>query len=591
MTTSPSPPAALGPLPFWTSFEAPGSGPAGAEDPAGSRRRGPKVPRQVLVSADRAGAGGEGRIGTVFAGDWEIKRRLGAGGMGEVFEALNRRDRRRYALKILAGAHAGRAGIVERFRHEFLALSRVQHAGVVRVFGSGCWEGEEWYSMELLRGTSLEERCKAGPLAGSEVVEIGIELCEALEALHAEAVIHRDLKPANVIVLAEPEGGRRVKLLDLGVAKLMPAFYAEGEAVTPPEGRIQTQAGMPLGTPGYMAPEVFMGASAAEGQDVFGLGVTLFRAATGRMPFTAARVGIEEAPRWSHELGRSMPVALEIVLRRALAVDPEARFRSMAEFRDELERVREEMEAENGVIRGEPRGSGEAQRRDATAPAAASEHRRGLGGLTVFFLGLVCGVALTLGVGRWRETEEAAEGPRAARVNQPSTPAAVADGVGPAPGSVNSAMREEPRPPGMPVAAAGAPGDTSATEDAGANEETRGEPPINQREEEAPTPTRSRSSRKVSTEREAAIAGWLAEHRGRVAGCLRSSSGAAAAVLVVEVNPAGEITEVALEGGSWPSMAVGCVRRALRGLKAPTSSGSTVHRLRLGSVGADAQGE
>ena len=554
-------------------------GPAGGEAPAGGRRRGPKVPGKLLFSAVRAGVGGEGRLGTVFAEDWEIKRRLGAGGMGEVFEALNRRDRRRYALKILAGAHAGRAGIVERFGHEFLALSRVQHPGIVRVFGSGCWEGEEWYSMELLRGTSLEERCKAGPLAGIEVVEIGIELCEALEALHAEGVIHRDLKPANVIVLAEPEGGRRVKLLDLGVAKLMPAFYAEGEAVTPPEGRIQTQAGMPLGTPGYMAPEVFKGASAAEGQDVFGLGVTLFRAATGRMPFTTARVGIEEAPRWSHELGRSMPVALEIVLRRALAVDPEARFRSMAEFHDELERVREEMEAENGVIRGERATSGGGARKSGVTPGAETAvsmkaRERGHGGPGFFFLGVLCGVVLTLGVGRWLGNEQAARGTKPEPVNQAWTPggAVVADLHGGATIEV---------PEGVSA---------SADDRTSAPSEDEPSRPVTTREEEAPTPTRGRSGGRRSNEREAAIAAWLAEHRGRLAGCLPSSS-TLSAEAVVTVNAAGEVSDVALEGGTWPSVSLACVRRALRGLKAPASAGSTVHRLRLAPASADAQGE
>ena len=581
MTTSPSPPAALGTLPFWTPFEAPESGPAGAEDPVGARRRGPKVPRQVLVSADRAGVGGEGRIGTVFAEDWEIKRRLGAGGMGEVFEALNRRDRRRYALKILAGAHAGRAGIVERFKHEFLALSRVQHAGIVRVFGSGCWEGEEWYSMELLRGTSLEERCKAGPLAGIETVEIGIELCEALEALHAEGVIHRDLTPANVIVLAEPEAGRRVKLLDLGVAKLMPAFYAEGEAVTPPEGRIQTQAGMPLGTPGYMAPEVFMGASAAEGQDVFGLGVTLFRAATGRMPFTAARVGIEEAPRWSHELGRPMPVALEIVLRRALAVDPEARFRSMAEFRDELERVREEMEAENGVIRGERVTSGGGARKSGETPGAETAasmraRERGRGGPGLFFLGVLCGVVLTLGVGRWLGDEEAAGWSGPGDVSGGSTSDG---GAGP--------TRAQEVPPSASVLESSSPtADGPAREAATADESST----TSKKEEEAPTPTRSRSSGRRSNEREAAIARWLGQHQKRLVGCLPLGPESATAEVVITVSAAGEVVEVALEGGAWPSMSLECVQRTMRGLKAPTGASSTVHRLRLDAASVGARG-
>ncbi len=331
MTTSPSPPAALGPLGLGTPFEPADRGDSGGEERgAGGRRGRARGPRAVLVSADRAGPTGEARVGTVFAEDWEIKRRLGSGGMGEVFEALYRRDRQRYALKILAGEHAGRPGMVERFRHEYLALTKMSHPGIVRAHFSGAWAGEEWYSMELLRGASLEEVCRRGPLGAGEVLEIGIELCEALEALHAQGVIHRDLKPANVIVLAERAGGRRVKLLDLGVAKLMPAFYADGEAATPPEARIQTQAGAPLGTPGYMAPEVFRGAAAAVGQDVFGLGVTLFRAATGRMPYADGRAGLEEEPRWSHKVGRSMVVGLELVLRGALAADPAVRFRSMA---------------------------------------------------------------------------------------------------------------------------------------------------------------------------------------------------------------------------------------------------------------------
>lgn len=592
MTTSPSPPAALGPLPFWTPFEAMAS--PGAEDPVGARRRGPKVPRQVLVSADRVGVGlsGEDRVGTVFAADWEIKRRLGAGGMGEVFEALNRRDRRRYALKILAGAHAGRAGIVERFRHEFLALSRVRHAGIVRAHSSGCWEGEEWYSMELLRGTSLEERCKAGPLAGGEVVEIGIELCEALAALHAEGVIHRDLKPANVIVLTEPEAGRRVKLLDLGVAKLMPAFYAEGEAVTPPLGRLQTQAGMPLGTPGYMAPEVFMGASAAEGQDVFGLGVTLFRAATGRMPFSPGRVALEEAPRWSHEVGRAMPVALELILRRALAVDPEARFPSMSAFRDELERVQEEMAAENGTRRSERSGPARAAARSeagtqaAAARAArmpATKRQHGGAGVRVFLLGLACGAALAVGAGRWLDEAESEPGRARAGVD----------------GGVDGEVDGEVEPAGAGSAVERAGSDTAATTASGLADSEKGPqasvgtsaagvlaaPSTGAspgEDEGSPPPARPRSGGRRSNDRETALATWLAEHRGRVVGCLPSGSDPSTAEAVITVNAAGEVSEVALAGGTWPSLSVGCLRRALRGLKAPAGAGPTIHRLRLG---------
>ena len=194
--------------------------------------------------------------------------------------------------------------------------------------------------MELLRGASLEEVCRRGPLGADEVLEIGIELCEALEALHAEGVIHRDLKPANVIVLAEPEAGRRVKLLDLGVAKLMPAFYAEGEAVTPPEGRIQTQAGMPLGTPGYMAPEQARGEVDRQGPatDVHALGGLLYEILEGRPP-RQARTLEELLPRLNHLPPPPHGGALGALTLRCLAPEPQARPKDAGELLALVDRV------------------------------------------------------------------------------------------------------------------------------------------------------------------------------------------------------------------------------------------------------------
>ena len=605
MTTSPSPPAALGPLGLWTPFEL---ADRRSEAEEGGRGRA----RAVLVSADRARLSGEARVGTVFAGDWEIKRRLGSGGMGEVFEALYRRDRQRYALKILAGEHAGQAGMVERFRHEYLALTKMSHPGIVRAHFSGAWEGEEWYSMELLRGASLEEVCRRGPLGAAEVLAIGIELCEALEALHAHGVIHRDLKPANVVMLAEPSGGRRVKLLDLGVAKLMPAFYADGEAATPPEARIQTQAGAPLGTPGYMAPEVFRGATAAVGQDVFGLGVTLFRAATGRMPYASGRAGLEAEPRWSHEMGRSMVVGLEIVLRRALAADPAVRFQSIASFRDELERVREELEAEEGAAvgasaRARTGGEGAAGTGAGRVEGARSVTRepgrpRGLG---IFVAGLVAGALCTLGV-------QSAMGPAEVEGAEVAGAAVAGDGSG------GTTVREAPE--GGVVGGGGIgdevrvrPSSTVAAVGSGAgiDDEVHARPPStvaaeiggvvvgvvggeggveggvvgegvaavgSERVEGGGGKARDRGR----AARDRAVAAWVAENRARLVGCLPWGSDPAEVEVVITIGGGGEVEAVELGGGRWPGMSEECVGRLLRGLKTPSGGRSTTHRAQLG---------
>ena len=592
MTTSPPPSVALSDL-VWTPFEP--AERAGSRAVEGAGR--PKRARAVLVSADRGQGLGEARVGTVFAGDWEIKRRLGAGGMGEVFEALNRRDRRRYALKILSGAHAEKAGMVERFRHEFLALSKVRHPGIVRAHFSGVWEGEEWYSMELLRGASLEELCQRGPLGTMEVLEIGIELCAALEALHGRGVIHRDLKPANVMVLAEREEGRRVKLLDLGVAKLMPAFYADGEAATPPEARIQTQAGAPLGTPGYMAPEVFRGAAAAVGQDVFGLGVTLFRAATGRMPYSSGRAGLEAEPRWSHEVGRSMSVALEMVLRRALAADPALRFQSIASFRDELERVKEELEAEDGVVAGASgraredegaAGTGRGRVVGASLRAREPTTPRGLG---IFVAGVATGVLVTLAVYfAVGPGDEEARGEGAAEVvasdegsARAGAPAKAVDEVAARAAAevgeeVGEASKVAARAPSRAAAEVGeevgevAPSKVVA--EVGAEVEGAGP----ERVEAGAAKTRERG--RVARER--AVAAWVAENRARLVGCLPWGSDPAGVEVVITVGGGGEVEAVRLAGGPWPGMSEECAGRLLRGLKTPAGGRSTTHRVRLG---------
>lgn len=325
-------------VPSWTQFFLPGTDDSDA----------PGAPQRQESASELAGEALGDRAGTVF-GEFELLHLLGRGGMGEVYEALYRADRQRYAVKILAREHRDNPTMVTRFEHEFWALRRCRHAGIVGALFAGVEDGERFYVMDLLRGESLEDVLRRGRLASERVAQIGVQLSRTLSALHAEGVLHRDLKPGNVLLLDErgPDGADQVRLIDLGIAKLLPRFYRDVELRTPPEKRLMTQAGARLGTPGYMAPEVGLGSAPSEAQDVFSLGVTLFRLATGRMPYSEVLpLEIGDEPRWAEDLGCPIPTALETVLRRAVDMDPKVRQPSMTRLCEELETVAEELAAE-----------------------------------------------------------------------------------------------------------------------------------------------------------------------------------------------------------------------------------------------------
>ncbi|MEZ4447893.1 MAG: serine/threonine-protein kinase [Nannocystaceae bacterium] len=295
-------------------------------------------------------------------GEWEILRKRGKGGMGEVFEALYGPAHRRFALKVLGCDAHDDPEARTRFDYEYWALDRIHHElhheSIVAPFCAGETEGLRWYAMELLEGESLDHVANRGVLAPLRVCRIGVQIAGACAAMHGIGLIHRDLKPGNIFLL-EGEGDR-VKLLDTGIVKLLPEFFADAEMRPRVEERLQTLAGVPIGTPGFMAPEVILGAKATTpAQDIYGLAATLYRLAVGRFPYArllAPAPGDE--PRWSEEFGPPLPRALEVVLRKALTVDPLCRQSSMSELREQLDRVLEELEAEAAEAEEEERGRG-----------------------------------------------------------------------------------------------------------------------------------------------------------------------------------------------------------------------------------------
>jgi len=370
--------------PAWTHFFLGGGDTRSRPGKRGRRGRSAARPR----SGDRSG--------TVLGEQWELLRRLGQGGMGEVYEAFYRGDRRRYAVKILSPGHADDPVTTERFRHEFLALRQMQAPGVVEAHALYRDGKDHFYSMELLGGRDLAALSREGPLPALEVIDLGLQLCATLAEVHAHGVIHRDVKPNNIVRLEDGS----VKLVDLGVGKLLPAFYAETEARTPPEKRLLTAPGIKLGTPGYVAPEAGLGGAPCPRADVFSLGVTLFRLATRRMPFPAGRpVSIGDEPRSAEELGVELAPALETVLHRAMITDPRHRLPSMKEFAEELDDARAELLAvtplESESVRGDSSGvvakSGMSQKPAVDSPRSSRGRWRRAGGPLILGIGLVIG--------------------------------------------------------------------------------------------------------------------------------------------------------------------------------------------------------
>jgi eukaryotic-like serine/threonine-protein kinase len=258
-------------------------------------------------------------------GPYEIVALLGAGGMGQVYRAVDPRLGRAVAIKTLTASFAADPERVRRFEIEARAVGALNHPNVLAVHDVGTHEGAPYLVCELVEGTSLRERLSTGPLSRRKAVQIAIDIASGLAAAHAKGIIHRDLKPENVFVTRDG----RVKILDFGLAKspvgLAGVPGAMSELDTP------TSPGTVLGTLGYAAPEQLRGLAADHRSDLFALGAVLYEMVSGRRAFhgatpadTLAAVLRQEPP----PLPRGLPPALEHILARCLEKQPEERFHS-----------------------------------------------------------------------------------------------------------------------------------------------------------------------------------------------------------------------------------------------------------------------
>ena len=273
-------------------------------------------------------------------GQYTILSRIGSGGMGEVYQAHDTKLTREVAIKVLPRTFVNDPGCLARFQREARLLASLNHPNIATIHELAQAGEVHFLVMELIEGQTLAERVSAGPLNCNEVLAIGGQVAEALEAAHQKGVIHRDLKPANVKVT--PEG--RVKVLDFGLAKALAGDTDLDLSHAPTLTAMATQEGRILGTPAYMSPEQARGKLVDKRTDVWAFGCLLYELLTARrafpgetLPDTIVAV-LEKEPSWQ-ALPPTVPVQIRELLRRCLQKDPQRRLRDLGDARIEIAEV------------------------------------------------------------------------------------------------------------------------------------------------------------------------------------------------------------------------------------------------------------
>ena len=262
-------------------------------------------------------------------GPYEIQSPLGAGGMGEVYRARDTRLGRVVALKVLTDAFVHDPERLRRFEQEARAVAALNHPNILALFDIGSHDGRPYLVSELLEGQSLREILNAGPLSSRKASDYAVQIASGLAAAHEKGIVHRDLKPENLFITKDG----RVKILDFGLAKFTQATDAAGSdgltVTTSP-----TQAGVVMGTAGYMSPEQVRGEAIDNRTDIFAFGSVLYEMLSGQRAFhrdtapeTMTAILKEEPPDWTTD-SKIVSPTLDRIVRRCLEKQPEQRFQS-----------------------------------------------------------------------------------------------------------------------------------------------------------------------------------------------------------------------------------------------------------------------
>ncbi len=280
-------------------------------------------------------------IGQTFS-HYRVLEKLGTGGMGIVYKAQDLRLERYVALKFLPDNLTNDTQALERFRREALAASALNHANICTVHDIGERDGRPFLAMEFIDGETMRRHVNNKPLPVEEILNLGIQIADALDAAHAEGIIHRDIKPANIFVTKRGQA----KVLDFGLAKLIIKRDGDTEVSDSSHPGLENPisiVGVISGTPSYMSPEQIRGDDLDVRADVFSMGLLLYEMATGQKAFPGSTGGViieailSKSPAPVRSLNPDIPVELEAIINKAIDKDKELRYQSAAELRSDLQ--------------------------------------------------------------------------------------------------------------------------------------------------------------------------------------------------------------------------------------------------------------
>jgi serine/threonine protein kinase len=343
---------------------------------------------------------------------YRVLSALGSGGMGVVYLAEDERLGRQVALKFLPAESVASPQALERFRVEARAASSLSHPGICAIYDIGDDQGTPYIVMEALRGESLRDRINRGPLKVADLLDIAIQLADALDAAHSQGIIHRDIKPSNIFVGEK----HRTKILDFGLAKLAQSSSSslssgsETRALNASTHRDLTMPGSALGTVSYMSPEQARGEEVDTRTDLFSLGVVLYEMASGIQAFGGSTQAIifdailNRTPQPVTHINPLIPPRLESLIATALEKDRELRHQHASDLEAELKRIRRDLESGSLVAATRSTVTPAGARRSTTTPPPEGATTAGRQWILVAAGALVVIALVVTGFNFWSDT-------------------------------------------------------------------------------------------------------------------------------------------------------------------------------------------